>query len=389
MPYRRLKMTKSFETGICQIGGCRQHRRQAKPIAMSNALTFRAGSIARRIIHRDGGLDPARLRVVVGASGGPKWLALAQLDRAILPLWLQGRSAPLDLLGSSIGTWRFACYGQRDPLAAFDRFEEAYLAYRYEYGDTPQDITADSLAVLNAVLGENGAADILSGPMRLTAVAVRARAAPLDTERRLPLWAGLAASAMSNLISRKALGLFFERVLFHDPRSDTGFADWSIFPTRQVALSETNLKPAIMASCAIPLVLAGVRDIPGAPPGIYRDGGLLDYHFDLPFLKDDPDGLVLYPHFYPHIVPGWFDKPLKWRHRASRNAERVLLIAPTPAFVAGLPFSKIPDRKDFLRLPDTERLAYWHRVLVETKRLADELVEVVETGRLPDRLEPI
>lgn len=356
---------------------------------MGNALTFRAGARAAAFIRRDGGLDPSRLRVMLGASGGPKWLALARLDRAILKRWLRGRSAPLDLLGSSIGTWRFACYAQRDPLAAFDRFEEAYLAYRYEEGDTPADITADSLAILDTVFGPDGAREVLSGHMRLHAVAVRARSRLLDTERRLPLQAGLAATALSNLFSRAAPGLFFERVLFHDPRSDAGYADWSGFPTRRVALASDNLKPAIMASCAIPLVLEGIRDIPGAPPGIYRDGGLLDYHFDLPLLGDDPEGMALYPHFYPHLVPGWFDKPLKWRHKAGENAAPVLLIAPSPDFVAKLPYGKIPDRKDFLRMPDGERLACWRRVLAETERLADELEEVIDKGLLPDRIEPL
>jgi len=355
---------------------------------MGNALTFRAGAQAAALIRSDGGLDPARLRLMLGASGGPKWLALAHLDRRILKRWLAGRKAPLDLLGSSIGTWRFACYAQHDPFAAFDRFEDAYLAYRYEQGDTPADITADSLAILDRVLGPNGASEGLAGPMRLNAVAVRARSTLLDTERQLPLQAGLAATALSNLFSRAAPGMFFERMLFHDPRSDAGYADWSGFPTRRVALGEDNLKPAIMASCAIPLVLAGIRDIPGAPPGIYRDGGLLDYHFDLPLLGDDPGGVVLYPHFYPHIVPGWFDKPLKWRHKAGENAGPILLIAPSPEFVAGLPFGKIPDRKDFLRLPDDRRLAYWRRVLEETERLAEELEQVIDKGLLPDRIEP-
>ena len=355
---------------------------------MDNALIFRAGARAAALIRQDGGLDPARLRLMLGASGGPKWLALSRLDRVILRRWLAGRSAPLDLLGSSIGTWRFACYAQSDPQAAFERFEEAYLAYRYATGDTPADITADSLAILDAVLGPDGVAESLSGPMRLSAVAVRARSALLDTERRLSLQAGLALTALSNLVSRRAPGLFFERVLFHDPRSDAGYADWSGFPTRRVGLKEDNLKPAIMASCAIPLVLAGIRGIAGAPPGIYRDGGLLDYHFDLPLLEGDPDGLVLYPHFYPHIVPGWFDKPLKWRHKAGKNAGPILLIAPSPDFVADLPYGKIPDRKDFLRLTDAERLAYWRRVLAESERLADELERVIDQGRLPDRIEP-
>ena len=36
-----------------------------------------------------------------------------------------------------------------------------------------------------------------------------------------------------------------------------------------------------MASGSIPIVMKRVRNISCAPKGIYRDGGLIDYHFDL------------------------------------------------------------------------------------------------------------
>jgi len=80
---------------------------------------------------------------------------------------------------------------------------------------------------------------------------------------------------------------------------------------------------------------------------------------------------------------------LKWRHNPGGTADRGLLIAPNPEFVEKLPYGKIPDRKDFLRLSDSERLTYWHRVLAETDRLAEEFESVVENGGLPERLEKI
>lgn len=348
------------------------------------ALVFRAGSRAAATIRREGGLDPARIRLMIGASGGPKWLVLARLDRAIAETWLAGRTAPLDLVGSSIGTWRFACHAQADPQAAFDRFEAAYLDYRYVAGQTPAEIGAESRKTLDAMLGGHGAAEILAGPMRLHVMAVRGRHL-LGGEGRLPLGAGLAAAALGNLVTRRALGGFFERALFADPRSTLDFARFPGFPFRRIALDSGNLADAIMASSSIPFVLEGVRDIAGAPPGLYRDGGIIDYHFDLPVLDDDPEGIALQPHFLDRVIPGWFDKPLRRRHRLSPR-DAVLRIAPSEDFVAALPFGKIPDRKDFLRLDDAERLRYWRRVLAETERLADDFRETVERGLLPDRL---
>ncbi len=35
--------------------------------------------------------------------------------------------------------------------------------------------------------------------------------------------------------------------------------------------------PWLIASASIPGVMAAIRDIPDAPQGSYRDGGLIDY----------------------------------------------------------------------------------------------------------------
>lgn len=355
---------------------------------LSEILTFRAGPRVREIVQREGRLDPARIRMMVGASGGPKWLVLAHLDRAIMRRWIVGRSEPLDLLASSIGTWRFACYAQADPLKAFDRLEEAYLAYRYKPGDSAADISRDSFAILDHFLGDSGAAEALQGPMRLSVMAVRGRHI-LNSDHKVPLGAGLMAAAMGNLVSRKSLGLFFERALFADPRSGGHFADWSGMPINHIPLTADNLRQAIMASCSIPLVLDAVGDIAGAPAGLYRDGGIIDYHFDQAFLQNDPEGVVLYPHFYDHVVPGWFDKPLFWRRGRPGNMGNVLLIAPSAKLVASLPYGKIPDRKDFTRLKTDERLAYWRQVLIETRRMADAFECIIERGLLPEMLQPL
>ena len=49
---------------------------------MANNLEFIAGSKAYSII-KESGLKPEMVRVVAGAAGGPKWLVLSRLDRAV------------------------------------------------------------------------------------------------------------------------------------------------------------------------------------------------------------------------------------------------------------------------------------------------------------------
>jgi hypothetical protein len=144
--------------------------------------------------------------------------------------------------------------------------------------------------------------------------------------------------------------------------------------------------------------MEGVR-VPGADGrplgGTFWDGGILDYHPDLDFGPPNDGaagGLVVYPHFYAHVVPGWFDRPLARRRITaaahSPNLRRALLLAPSDAFVASLPGGKIPDRQDFYALDDAERVRRWQRVVDASARLGDELGDLVATGRVADAVTP-
>ena len=68
---------------------------------------------------------------------------------------------------------------------------------------------------------------------------------------------------------------------------------------------------------------------------------------------------------------------------------RALLLAPSAEFVARLPGGRIPDRDDFYRLADDERIRRWRAVMAASEQLADELRELVETGRLEERVRPL
>jgi hypothetical protein len=144
-----------------------------------------------------------------------------------------------------------------------------------------------------------------------------------------------------------------------------------------VPLTASNALAALRASAAIPAVMAGVRDPHGAPKGTYRDGGVADYHFGSEIDRDH--GLTLYSHFYPHLTPGWFDKALPWRR--TRGLQRVVLLAPSPAHVARLPGGRIPDRNDFVRMSDTDRIAAWRRVIELGRQMGDELAELLDDKR--------
>ena len=281
---------------------------------MPGSLRILAGPEARARITKEG-LHEDLFDRVAGASGGPKWLALTRLDRAIFGTWFRARTRPLAMVGSSIGCWRFACVAH--PLA---------------------------------------------------------------------LGTGRAAAAIAKMASRRSLPLFFERTLVHDGRSPPPFDLTTGFPTVTVPLTARNMVDALLATAAVPFLFEPVAALDGARPGLYLDGGIMDYHLDIPFAGD---GLVLYPHFSDRVIPGWFDKFLKWRKADPRNLSRTVLVCPSAEFVAGLPHGKIPDRGDFKRIPTARRLIAWKRAVAETQRLADAWSEARERGRLEDLVEPL
>ena len=342
-----------------------------------SALQLFAGPTALKQIQREG-LHADRFNMIVGASGGPKWFVLYGLDRYLFGEFFANRQLPLTTLGSSAGAWRLSCLGLHDPLAGIDRLATHYAGQRYSATPTVAEISREAQSLLDIVLGEDGATQIANNPVvRVNIIADRGRGL-VASERRSALMAGLGLSALSNTVNRRLLGLWLQRTLFHAGPLSESLGSLQDFSTQFVSLNSKNVHKALLASGSIPLVLEGVSDIPGAAQGVYRDGGLTDYHFDLPFHKGD--GLVLYPHFYSHFVPGWFDKLLPWRQADMRHFHNVLVLAPSPEFVSQLPYGKIPDRKDFETMDFATRYAYWQTVLSQSERLADEFAEIVRTG---------
>ncbi len=325
--------------------------------------------------------------IVPGASGGAKWLAIGGLDQYLFGEFLQvPRERPLHLIGSSIGSWRMACLAQRDSVAALARGHRGYIhSQRYSPRPSSAEVTRILAGILDDMLGPHGAAEILSHPWLRLHVITAAGRGLAASERRVALATALGLAAAANVVARRTLAMHFHRVVFHSAGSTTPFAHLADFRTRHRALTAENLRDALLASGSIPLLMNGVR-IRGLP-GTYWDGGILDYHLDLNL--GDGDGLVLYPHFYDHIVPGWFDKSLPWRRAGARNFGRTLLIAPSADFVRSLPGGRIPDRRDFYDLSHEERIRRWQETLDRSVELGDELRDLVRSGRVADVVEPI
>ena len=326
-----------------------------------------AGKTAAKIINEQG-FKPELFTSFLGASGGPKWFTLFGLDKYIFGEFFKHRTQPLNLIGSSAGAFRSACFAQNDPVAAIKRLAKSYSQTRYSSNKpSPTEITLKARALLDDVFGDDGVTEIINNPVFKAHFIVAKSNGFIASEHKLIQLLGLSKSYMLNRINRKLLGSQYERFIFGAPNSNLSITDSYKFKTQSIELTQTNLKDALLASGSIPLVMQGIKNIAGSPPGIYRDGGIIDYHFDL---KINNPGLILYPHFNSDPKAGWFDKNLK-RKVSPQNYDNVVMITPSKEFVAGLPYGKIPDRNDFTDLDADTRIKYWNTVFSETEKLAE------------------
>ena len=387
------------------------------------ALRIYAGPKAMQHIAQNG-LQPQDVGVVPGAAGGPKGLILGPLDRFIFGDWLAKSTHDVHLVGASIGAWRMATACLSNPVAGFEKLEHDYIRQDYALKPGEKFPSADTVSddfgrKLSSFYAGKVAQVLGHQRYKLHIITSRGRHI-LRREHKLATPLGYLGAFLSNSVHRKAMGAWLERVVFSSQHAALPF-DASDYRTRQIQLTEANFNAALQASCSIPFVLRAVRDIPGAPPGAYWDGGITDYHLHLKYAMDsgaararklsatdlndryselqnniqtppNPQAarLVLYPHFQKSVVPGWLDKGLKWRHKATPSLDNMVLLAPHPDWVKTLPNGKLPDRTDFKHYgTDLQaRVKAWSAAASSSEQLAAEWQQWLEAPDMA-RLQPI
>ena len=347
---------------------------------MASPITIRLGQRARQRIASDG-LQALDVAIIPAAAGGPKGLILHGIDKWLFGEWLPAAPRERRLIGASIGAWRMAASALADPVAAHKR-----LAHHYTHQTYPDKVDAAYVSrtvrgLLDEVLAGHGGEALRHPLHRLCVITARGIGPLADTRGvRWREMAGFLLAAAGNAVSRARLARAMARVVFHDARDGGAWLreKFDAFGTTFAALDEANLHAALEASGSIPLVLEAVNDIPGAPVGTYWDGGLIDYHLHLPYQRDP--GLVLYPHFTDHIVPGWLDKSMPWRRAKDEALDNMVLVAPSPSFLARLPNGKMPDRADFKHYGQNHaaRIRDWTFAVGESERMAEALARWAE-----------
>jgi hypothetical protein len=354
---------------------------------MTSSINIYAGPTALKKLKTEG-FQQQHFNVMAGASGGPKWFTLYGLDCYLFGEFFANRKEPIYTIGSSAGAWRMACFSQKDPVAAITRLADNYSRETYSAKPDANEISNKAEVLLDKVLGTSGEQEITNNPL-IQSHFIVARAKGLNSfENKWLQMSGLIKAAAANAFSRKTLHSHFERVIFHAKNTsfNESYFNFTDLPTEYFSVTDKNIHQVLMASGSIPLVLRGIKEISGATKGTYRDGGIIDYHLDLNF---NTDKLVLYPHFFPSVKPGWFDKGLKNRNASIKNYQNVVMITPSQSFVDALPYKKISDRNDFQNLDDEARLKYWQTILDKSHQMAIDLKLLVETGQGIENIMPI
>lgn len=352
-------------------------------------LRVKAGKKAYALI-QDGGFSFDRITTYCGPATGPRWLVATGFDLSLMKSGLLGRKWPVLLVGASAGSWRFAAWMQPEAEKSYQALMEAYISSTYTKTDSPDSIRDSLASIINAAIETDALPFALSNRRyRLAIITARARnltAARTGWVQRL----GFGLCFVMNAMSRSLLYKFAERVVFYSGPKPPPFTFAPGFEGQHVPLTEANFKAALIASGSIPVVVAGVSDIYGAPKGVYRDGGLTDYHLAQAYNTNDRDVTLLFLH-QERIIPGWLDKGLKKRQPPPEALENVLMVYPGNNLIARLPLGKVPERDDFTTFMDdpATRIKNWRQAVDQCNHLGEIFLEMVESNKIKDIVERI
>jgi len=355
---------------------------------MKRYVEYKAGREILESIRADG-LDPRRIGVFAGPAGGPKWFVSVGFDKALMQSgFLKRANRRALLVGSSAGGWRCLAMACPDPLDAYEKLRISYSRNVFSRNDTPITVAGALRSNVDAFISEKGAQGILhNGSFDVAIHAVRARG-PAGSATQAIEGATIVVAGLMNAVTSRAMDLFYERVVFYSGKEPPRFL--GRFRGRGVRLTERNIRSAALATGSLPYVVAGVRDIPDAPAGVYRDGGLIDYQCNQNYCPGS-GRITLFFHYQERIVPGWFDKKLTWRQPPNGSLDRVLQVYPSRAFVDLLPDRRLPDRDDFISFVDdpAERIRRWDKVAELSTALGEQFLEDVESGRIRELVRPL
>lgn len=347
-------------------------------------ISVKAGKYVYEMI-QDGTFNLDRVTTCVGPGTGPKWLVASGFDRTILKTGVLGRNNSVLLAGSSAGALRFAAWVQPEPEKSYDNLTESYISMSFTRKDTTETILRSISNVIKSFMEDDAIPFALASKKYRLAITTARAKSMAASEMKLLQSFGLAMAFIFNAMNPTWLGLFFQRVVFHNSPIPPKFCLRNGFKGKTIQLNRANFKHVLLASSAIPVAVSGVRDIYGAPNGTYRDGGITDYQLNQNYGLNREDIVLLFQH-QERIIPGWLDKKLIYRRVPADNLDNLLMVYPTEEFIKTLPGGQVPQRKDFKTFADkpSVRIRNWQKVVAKSAHLGEQFLELIESNKLRD-----
>jgi len=351
-------------------------------------LVWRAGPRALEHI-RHHGLGPDDVRTVVLPATGPRWIALAALDRALLAAgWIAPRpgGARRVLVGASAGAWRALTLACRDAEVAHRELLGGYVDQVFARDVRPPEVSAAYRRMLCDVLTEERIRALVDRSDLGTVVLTDRTRWPVGSIRRPLQWAGLALCAAGNWVSPRLATTLLSPVAVASRPDDVP----DTFEGEIAGLRVDNATEVALASGTLPLVMTPVGNPAGLPRGRYVDGGLLDYHLRRRWAPTGA-GVTLLLHVGGPVRPGWFDRWRPSRRPAADVVGDLVVLQPSDGFLSRLPDGRLPDREDFLRFADDPkaRLGRWRDAVSLGERLAGAFAQASSSDAIARRVRPL
>ncbi len=349
-------------------------------MSQNNNLVIKAGPKALKHLKKNG-FNPKDVKAISAAAGGPKWFVIYHLTRYIAEHILPFTEGKINLIGSSVGGWQMACMSTSNPGPALQRLRDRYADEVYQMPITTDEISRGCHSTLLKTITDDDISFIINNQkVNLNIFAARGKGILRGTSK-YRVYPGLLFNFLTNALSRKLIGLSFDRYIFSTQMEMPFDQSKSVLSTNLVQLDQQKFRDVLMATAAIPLVMNGVQSVNGQEHNTFWDGGLTDYHMVLPYYQE---GLVLMPHFFPDLAPGWMDKSLKYRRAKGEDLSNVIMVHPSAEYVRSLPKGKISSREDFLEFGEDQdgRAKYWTEISERGTALKDELHEIIQSGNM-------
>ena len=277
----------------------------------------------------------------------------------------------------------------KDPQDAYEKLRIAYSRNVFTAADTPATLSKCLVGNVHDFISDEDIQHILEHKKYDLAIHTVRSKGPAASANKATEGLALIATWLGHLISPRLASPLYERTVFYSGPSKPEFLK-SSFRGRAERLTSDNLRLVGLATGSLPYIIGGVPNIPGARTGIFRDGGLLDYQLNQDYCPG-AESLTLFFHYQERIVPGWFDKHMKWRTPPRGSLDRVLQVFPSEDFVRLLPDGRLPDRRDFIDLVDnpSERIRRWDEISELSEILGEEFFEAMESRKIRDLVEPL